>query len=104
MADPILDPVRTQLRGRPVWLFADGAVLPVVSGGADDVDAMKAALRKANAEAKKYRLDAKAKDDELAKLRAGRRRRVHRGEPDRAGRTAPPLPRRRGHRGSPRCR
>lgn len=27
--------VRTFLNGRPVWLFADGTVLPVVSGGSD---------------------------------------------------------------------
>jgi chromosome segregation ATPase len=34
----------------------------------EDFDKMKAALEKANAEAMKYRLDVKAKDDELSKL------------------------------------
>jgi chromosome segregation ATPase len=36
---------------------------------ADDIEKMQAALHKANEEAKKYRLDAKAKDDELAALK-----------------------------------
>lgn len=37
---------------------------------ADDIAKMQAALKKANDEAKKYRLDVKAKDDELAKMKA----------------------------------
>lgn len=36
---------------------------------AEDIEKMKAALHKANEEAKKYRLEAKAKDDELAELK-----------------------------------
>ena len=36
---------------------------------AEDIEKMKAALHKANEEAKKYRLEAKAKDDELADLK-----------------------------------
>lgn len=36
---------------------------------AEDIEKMKAALHKANEEAKKYRLEAKAKDEELAELK-----------------------------------
>lgn len=34
--EEIQDPEKTQIDGKPFWLFADGTLLPLIAGGADD--------------------------------------------------------------------